>query len=931
MARRNRQNSSSTGKRPDRSSTPKTSAAQVKAPASRSSARPGWTWPLAFAALVALVAGYSLYLHLHSSGPAPEKPIIEAAMASIDTSAIAGPDNTGPEAGYIGSQACAECHQGITNSFNHIAMGRSLYRPTVDNIIENYDTDNEFYHEASDQYFRMTHDNDHFYQTRYQKAPDGSHINEKKVEVSYIVGSGNHSRSYVHREPDGKVYQLPVAWYSQEKKWDMNPGYDSGHHINFSRRITYDCLFCHAAYPDVPKGADLYNYGETSFFPDDLKAIDCERCHGPAAQHVTLAKQKAAVEAVKAAIVNTGNLSNELQLEVCMQCHLETTSGKLPHSVHALDKGIFGYRPGEPLQDYRYAFDHPKGTGHDDKFEIAGQAYRMRMSPCFIKSEGRMTCTTCHDPHRVPKDRIAAGIQSCLLCHKPADCTEDMQVRLKLPIPDNCIQCHMPQRRTDDVVNVVMTDHYIQRRPPPEKVLLAPKKEHPADYHGDVALYYPQEIAPDVQELYMGLAQISNSADLEKGIDYLNHYLTNHPKKFVPVYTRGVALKVLGRMTDARTDLEEAVKLKPNNPQAWMALGDLYENMQTYDRSLKCYQAAIKIAPNLSRSHNGAGTSMLLAGNTSGAEAEFHKAVARDPFDENPHMNLAAIYLRSGEMASARAEAKAALAINPGNAGAWVQLAEAALAQGKADEAIWTTLQALNLDGTIPDTFNLLLSACRAAKPPTAVKTLEKTAKRQPFAAHIAAALMQLEQNNPPAAESHLQLAAAAQTTCPAAMSAALKAALAAGRADLALFWGEQAHQAQPQDEDTLINYAQALEQTGSGEKAMSQLQAALANARSPRLLNAMAWLYATATDPALRNGEQASRLAEEAADALGQPNIFIMQSQAAAAAEMGQYPQAAAIAEKALSMATNESLNIEAQKIQNQLTQYHANAPYRK
>ena len=36
----------------------------------------------------------------------------------------------------------------------------------------------------------------------------------------------------------------------------------------------------------------------------------------------------------------------------------------------------------------------------------------------------------------------------------------------------------MPKRRTDDVVHVVMTDHYIQRRKPPGS-LLAEKAEPP--------------------------------------------------------------------------------------------------------------------------------------------------------------------------------------------------------------------------------------------------------------------------------------------------------------------------------------------------------------------------------------------------------------------------------------------------------------------
>jgi hypothetical protein len=35
------------------------------------------------------------------------------------------------------------------------------------------------------------------------------------------------------------------------------------------------------------------------------------------------------------------------------------------------------------------------------------QAYRLRQSACFLESGGAMTCTTCHDPHSVPRGEEA--------------------------------------------------------------------------------------------------------------------------------------------------------------------------------------------------------------------------------------------------------------------------------------------------------------------------------------------------------------------------------------------------------------------------------------------------------------------------------------------------------------------------------------------
>src|SRR6476469_10272368 len=56
-----------------------------------------------------------------------------------------------------------------------------------------------------------------------------------------------------------------------------------------------------------------------------------------------------------------------------------------------------------------------------------------------------------------------------------------------------CVDCHMPKRRTQDAVHVVMTDHYIQRRPV-RPDLLAARAESDSlgqgDYRGEVEVAY---------------------------------------------------------------------------------------------------------------------------------------------------------------------------------------------------------------------------------------------------------------------------------------------------------------------------------------------------------------------------------------------------------------------------------------------------------
>ena len=80
----------------------------------------------------------------------------------------------------------------------------------------------------------------------------------------------------------------------------------------------------------------------------------------------------------------------------------------------------------------------------------------------------------------------------------------------------------MPKRRTDDVVHAVMTDHYIQRRKPARDLLAEIPERHDPDYRGEVVLYYPRTLPKPEDELYLAVAQVSQSSNLSEGIARLS-------------------------------------------------------------------------------------------------------------------------------------------------------------------------------------------------------------------------------------------------------------------------------------------------------------------------------------------------------------------------------------------------------------------------
>jgi hypothetical protein len=57
-------------------------------------------------------------------------------------------------------------------------------------------------------------------------------------------------------------------------------------------------------------------------------------------------------------------------------------------------------------------------------------------SQCFVKSEGKLSCFTCHAPHAAVSRGAPEYSRRCQSCHQ--------DVRHKTAIAGSCTSCHMP-------------------------------------------------------------------------------------------------------------------------------------------------------------------------------------------------------------------------------------------------------------------------------------------------------------------------------------------------------------------------------------------------------------------------------------------------------------------------------------------------------
>lgn len=572
---------------------------------------------------------------------------------------------------YVGINTCKTCHSKIYETYIETGMGKSFGLATRNKSAGTFSNHSIIYDKELDFYYRPYFENDVMYIEEYRL--EGKDTVHKRIEkVDYIVGSGQHTNSHMYQS-NGYFYQMPMTFYAQKQKWDLPPGFESGHNSRFSRTIELECMSCHNAYPNfVP--------GSKNKFASVLQGIDCERCHGPGELHVKEKQSGILIDTaneIDYSIVNPKKLPYDLQVDVCQRCHLQG------NAILKEGKSFFDFKPGTKLSDYMDVF-LPRYTG-EKSFIMASHADRLKQSKCFIESNKQkintnkkkytnsvfdntqhssFTCISCHNPHvSVKVTGDAQFNNTCKSCHGNKEyaslknCTESVSAR-KIN-NDNCWKCHMPSSGTEDIPHVTVHDHKIQ------VPLQKKQQDEIKTFVGLAAINNPNPNNHVIGEAYLSYFEKFESKPAY--LDSANYYLSKKGN-YSPVhyYNNIIRLYYLqNNYTAIVAKAKEQAVLFSKDAWTLYRIAEAFSNLNEHKEALNYIRAAVEVAPYILEFRNKLGVIALANNDIALAKQSFEFIYKENPKFVSALSNLAYLYMQEGKLNEAEELLNRAIYLDP--------------------------------------------------------------------------------------------------------------------------------------------------------------------------------------------------------------------------------------------------------------------------
>ena len=378
-----------------------------------------------------------------------KKPLLFVALAVLvlgggALAVLHWPHAASPAASFVGTQACAACHQEQFNGWQSSHHRHAMEVPDQDSVLGDFNDARFDYFGTRSHFF--TRDGKYFVET------DNADGQLQTFQVAYTFG-WYPLQQYLIAFPDGRLQALSLSWdsrpaaaggqrwyhlYPDEEVTADDPLHWTGAFQNWNSR----CASCHST--SLTKN---YSAGSNTYSTRwEEVTVGCEACHGAGSRHIAwsggdttiadkglLTNLRKVWEPVGGARPIPQQVDQPLsgQLQVCSGCHSRRTELQQPDVAAS----YFGNYALSPLLDGLYFAD---GQIHEEVYET-GSFLQSRMH------QNHVSCTNCHDPHS--GGLRATGNALCGQCHQ-ADRYDNRAHHFHDAGSGGarCINCHMPER-----------------------------------------------------------------------------------------------------------------------------------------------------------------------------------------------------------------------------------------------------------------------------------------------------------------------------------------------------------------------------------------------------------------------------------------------------------------------------------------------------
>jgi tetratricopeptide (TPR) repeat protein len=626
----------------------------------------------------------------------------------------------------------------------------------------------------------------------------------REYEIPYTFGFFP-LQQYLVAFPGGRYQALSICWDSRpageggQRWYHLYPdgratAGDILHWTGVFQNWNAMCASCHSTNLEKDYDSSTDSYRTTW---SELN-VACEACHGPGSRHVTRAEEAARSgrteearegllvshrEPPAAWVMNPGTgiarreppRTGHTTLETCAPCHSRRAMLVEPHPF------------GRPFSDsYRPALlgadlYHPDGQ-IDEEVYVYGSFLQSRMYAAGV------TCTDCHDPHRLGVR--AEGNALCNRCHLPEKFDSPTHTFHAAGTPGSaCVDCHMPLRtymgvdpRRDHSFRVPRPDLSLDLEVPnacnechadrsPRWALDTVRKwygpEAGTKPHYGRALAAAQENRPGAKAALIAVVEGPDTPGIARAtaLSLLRLFPTESSMNVLrsagndpdPLVRAGAVEGLEGFPPETRAPLALPLLRDESRlvrTQAARSLAGLPQDELSPDDAellravLGEYRAAQEL--NADRPENLLSLGLLDAelGNLRGAEASYLRAIETSPGFLAPYVNLADLYRLQGRDREARAILERALVRDPTNPELQHALGLTLAREGDLPQALdhlRKSAEGRPESSRFAYVYGIALKS--AGRPAEAIRVLEEAQHRHPADPEILFALATLERD----------------------------------------------------------------------------------------------------------------------------------------------------------------------------------------